>query len=131
MDGKAIAGKAIILQYVDEEPFSLKRSLVIYAIAPESVDYREFFVSEEIYVGDIFGAQHLDFTPLKRLPTEGRSHRAKDIEYMLKQECSRKGKNIIRIEDMGEELVTDEMVASHMSEYMKKQLEAIGLKLEE
>jgi hypothetical protein len=131
MDGKAGAagtGKAIILHYVDEDPFTLKGSLVIYAITPEAVEYREFFVSEESR-GNGVGIRFLESTPLKKRPTEGRSHHAKDIEYMLKKECARKGKNIIRTEDMSEEVV-NEMAISHMSDYLKMQLEAEGLKFE-
>jgi hypothetical protein len=128
MDGKADSRKAIILHYVDEDPFSLNGSLVVYSITPESVEYREFFVSDEIGDGRA-GMQLLESTPLKKRPTEGRRHRAKDIEYALKEECARKGKNIIRAEDMSEELI-NEMATFHMTEYLKMQLEAKGLKFE-
>ncbi|HJW97144.1 MAG TPA: hypothetical protein VJ485_03200 [archaeon] len=128
MDGKAVAGRAIILHYVDEDPFSLKRNLVIYTITPESVDYMEFFISGEFKHGSM-GMQMLDCTPLKKLPTDGRSHRAKDIEYTLRKECARKGKNIIKTEDMSEETAS-EMAISHMSEYLKIRLKAECLKFQ-
>src|SRR4030067_743284 len=100
MDGKADTQKAIILHYVDEDPFSLKSSLVIYAVTRESVDYREFFVAEE-YMDSREKSLNvrLDSAPLKSRPTDGKGHRAKDIEYTLKKECARKGKNIIKVGD--------------------------------
>jgi hypothetical protein len=117
MDGKTDTQKAMILHYVDEEPFTLRRNLVIYAIGPQSVDYREFFVSEE-YRGNGRRMQMVGSTPLKSRPTDGRNHRAKDIEHMLKKECARKGKNIIKAGDMDEHTV-NEMAMSHMTEYLK------------
>ena len=90
MDGKSINRKAIILHYVDDDPFSLKRNLVIYAINSESVDYREFFIAEEIGIGMV-GMQMVESTPLKKMSTDGKRHRAKDIEYALKKGVRKKG----------------------------------------
>ncbi|MCJ7816421.1 MAG: hypothetical protein MUP55_01060 [Candidatus Aenigmarchaeota archaeon] len=119
MDGQKLP--AVIIRYVDDEPFEIKRNFVIYVKTPDSILFKEFEAPE--YLAGIKG----DFSIQKnisKLSTGRNPARTKAIEYALKRECKLKGKNLIEASNM-DAFIEMEIVRAHL-----EKLYGISIKME-